>query len=237
MFQNPFDPPEAQPPMTGARLELIAPERRAFVASMLAASAAGLLAGCSLWPTTPTPSSVRHVLDARPKGVPSTRRDLVIAVRPPRAAPGYETSAILYVQERHVLDRYATHEWAEPPARMLGSLLARSLEDAGGFSAVAQDAGGLPVDLRLDTEIVLLRQNFLTRPSVVEFALRVQLIDVSRRRMLAARYIELAERTMSDDAAGGVAAANVAVEHALAEVVSFCASAAAEMQPSRPPSR
>jgi cholesterol transport system auxiliary component len=82
-------------------------------------------------------------------------------------------------------------------------------------------------DLRLDSEIVSLRQSFLARPSRVEFTLRVQLVDVPGRRVLATRYVELAQDAPSDDAPGGVTASNAAITRALALVAAFCAEASA----------
>ena len=87
----------------------------------------------------------------------------------------------------------------------------------------------MQAELRLDTEIVLLRQTFLTRPSRVEFTLRAQLVDVPGRRVLATRYVEAVQEAPSDDAPGGVAAANVAVSRALAQVAAFCVDASADM--------
>ena len=136
-----------------------------------------------------------------------------------------------YVQKTHALDHYATHRWADTPARMLGQLLTRTLEDTGSFSAVVQGPTGLPADLQLDTEIVHLRQSFLTKPSRVELTLRAQLVDVRARRVLATRYVEVAEDAPSDDAAGGVAAANAAVSRALAQVAAFCVDASAGLRP------
>jgi cholesterol transport system auxiliary component len=163
--------------------------------------------------------------------VASATRDLVLAVNPPLAAPGFESSAIAYVQTAHVLDHYATHEWIESPARMIGQLLTRTLEDTGGFRAVVRKASGLPADLALDAQIVRLQQSFLTKPSVVEFTLRVQLVDVPRRRVLATRYIEVVEAAPSDDAPGGVVAANAAVANGLKQVAAFCIDAAADRLP------
>jgi cholesterol transport system auxiliary component len=95
----------------------------------------------------------------------------------------------------------------------------------------------LQADLRLDTEIVLLRQSFLATPSRVEFALRAQLVDVPGRRVLATRYVEAGEEAPSDDAPGGVVAANAAVAKALAQVAAFCVDASGELRPGAPPSR
>jgi cholesterol transport system auxiliary component len=190
-----------------------------------------LVTGCSLWQPAPADEAALHLLDARPAVATTVRRELVLAVSPPRAAPGSDSPAMAYVQRAHALDHYATHRWADTPARMLGPLLTRTLEDTGSFRAVVQAGSGLPPDLRLDTEIVLLRQSFLARPSRVEFTLRAQLVDVPGRRVLATRYIEVAQDAPSDDAPGGVAAANAAVAAALAQVAALCVEASAELRP------
>jgi cholesterol transport system auxiliary component len=189
-----------------------------------------LLASCSLLPQPAADEPALHVLEGRPAVVAQTRREFVLAVNAPRAAPGYDSAAMVYVQKAHALDHYATHRWADTPARMLGPLLLRALEDTGGFRAVVPAGNGLQADLRLDTEIVWLRQSFLSRPSRVEFTLRVQLVDVPGRRVLDTRYLELTQEAPSDDAPGGVTAANVAMRRALALVAAFCAAASAEVR-------
>jgi cholesterol transport system auxiliary component len=186
-----------------------------------------LLAGCSLWPQPAADEPALHVLEGRPAVVAQARRERVLAVSAPRAAPGYDSAAMVYVQQAHALDHYATHRWADTPARMLGPLLMRSLEDTRGFRAVVPAGSSVQADLRLDSEIVSLRQSFLARPSRVEFTLRVQLVDVPGRRVLATRYVELAQDAPSDDAPGGVTASNAAITRALALVAAFCAEASA----------
>jgi cholesterol transport system auxiliary component len=194
-----------------------------------------LVTGCSLWQPAPADEVSLHLLDARPAVATSARRELVLVVSAPRAAPGVDSAAMVYVQQAHAIDRYATHRWADTPARLLGPLLTRTLEDTGSFRAVVPAGSGLPADLRLDTEIVQLRQSFLARPSRVEFSLRAQLVDVAGRRVLATRYVEAAQEAPSDDAPGGVAAANAAVARALAQVAAFCIEASAAL-PARAPS-
>jgi cholesterol transport system auxiliary component len=199
----------------------------------IVATLALLAAGCSLLAPAPADETVRHLLDARPAVARLPQRDLVLAVSPPRAAPGFDTTAMAYVQTTHALDHYATHRWADTPARMLGPLLTRTLEDAGSFRAVVYGPSGVPADLRLDTEIVVLRQSFLARPSRVELTLRLQLVDVAARQVLATRYIEVVEDATSDDAAGGVAAANAAVARALTQAAAFCVEGSAGPRPVR----
>ncbi len=193
-----------------------------------------LLAGCSLWPAGAADEPTRHVLDARPAVAAPARRDLVLEVGAPRAAPGADSAAMVYLQAEHTVDHYATHRWIDTPARMLAPLLTRTLEDAGSFRAVVPTPSGLRADLRLDTEIVSLRQSFQSRPSRAEITLRVQLLDVAARRVLATRYVEVSQDAPSDDAPGGVRAANAAVARALAQVAAFCVDAAADWRPRAP---
>jgi cholesterol transport system auxiliary component len=199
------------------------------------ATLALLAAGCSLWQPAPVDETVLHLLDARPAVAALAKRDLVLSVSPPRAAPGFDSTAMAYVQKPHALDHYATQRWADTPARMLGQLLTRTLEDTGSFRAVVQGPTGLPADLQLEAEIVHLRQSFLAKPSRVELTLRTQLVDIADRRVLATRYIEVVEEASSDDAAGGVAAANAAVARALAQVAAFCVDASAGLRPRTQP--
>jgi len=193
----------------------------------VAAVAAGLLlgSGCSLAPKAPADEVSLHVLDVRPAVQTTAPRERVLAISPPRAAPGVDSAAMAYVQTAHAIDHYATHRWADTPARMLAPLLTRTLEDTAGFRAVVPASSGVQADLRLDTEIVQLRHSFLTRPSRVEFTLRAQLVDVPGRRVLATRYVEAVQEAPSDDAAGGVIAANAAVGRALAQLAAFCVDA------------
>jgi cholesterol transport system auxiliary component len=189
-----------------------------------------LLTGCSLWPTAAADATSLHLLDARPAVASTTRRDLVLSVGAPRAAPGFDTAAMAYVRNAHALDHYAMHRWADAPARMLGPLLTRTLEDTGAFRAVVPAGSGLQADLRLDTEIVRLHQSFLQQPSRLELTLRVQLVDLAARRVLATHYVEVMQEALTEDAPGGVAAANAAVARALAQVAAFGVQASGELR-------
>jgi len=201
-------------------------------AAVIVLSAASLLgSACSLAPRAPAEEVSLHLLDVRPAVAAMARRAQVLAISPLRATPGIDSTAMTYLQTAHALDHYATHRWADTPARMLDPLLTRTLEDTGSFLAVVPASSGVQADLRLDIEIVQLRQSFLTRPTRVELTLRAQLVDILGRRVLATRYVEAVQEAASDDAVGGVAAANAAVARALAQIAAFCVDASAEPRP------
>jgi len=153
------------------------------------------------------------------------KRDLVLAVSMPRALSGFDTSRMAYVKQPHELNYFATSRWADAPAKMLGPLVAHALEQRKGFKAVVQTSAALPADVRLDIELVRLQQDFTTRPSRVQLTLWVQLIDVRGKRLLAVREFDEFENASSEDAYGGVIAANRLVQRVLGELAEFSASA------------
>ena len=182
-----------------------------------------LLSSCTGLHAPATENINLYVLDARAsiKAAP-VKRDLVIAVAMPRARPGYDTPRIAYVQQPHELNYYAVNRWANTPAHMLAPLLAQALEQSGGFRAVVQIPGPVPSDIRLDTELVRLQQDFGTHPSRVQITLRAQLIDVRNNRVLATRLFDESENAPSENAYGGVVAANLALQRILDKVSDFC---------------
>ena len=190
-----------------------------------------LIVACTALQPAPIENPNLHLLDAQPTiGVVAERRDLVLEVGAARAWPGFETPQMAYVKRPHELDYFANNRWADAPAHMLSPLLSRALEQTGGFRAVVQPPTVAPADLRLVSELIRLQQSFETQPSRVELSLRVQLVDLHSRRVLATRTFEQTETARSDDPYGGVAAANIALERMLGEVAAFCVTEAGKVR-------
>jgi cholesterol transport system auxiliary component len=195
---------------------------RTLAAGALAISAV-LLAGCvGMAPPHAEAPSI-YVLDARPSEPPARPlRNVVLAVSVPRARAGYDTAQMAFVRAPYELEYFTKSRWADTPSRMLAPLLVQTLEQAGGFRAVVPAPSAVPADLRLDTELVRLQQNFATRPPRIELALRAQLVDVRSQRVVATAEFEEVEVASREDAYGGVIAANRALQRLLVRVVEFC---------------
>ncbi len=209
-----------------------------FHAGLLSALA---LAGCSaLSPSTAPPPSfytLELARDGAGRAPPASAGSdaspalPVLIVRPPHAGSGYDSQRIVYQREAHKLEYFAHSEWVDTPARMLTPLLVTVLERSGAFRAVALTPSSAAGDIRLDTEVLVLQHDFTTRPSRVRFALRATLVEERTRRVLAWREFESEAPAVSEDPAGGVAAANLAVQSALASLAAFCADAAKLARP------
>jgi cholesterol transport system auxiliary component len=192
-----------------------------------AAILALVVGGCSVLPAPLPPDNI-YLLEA-PTGPATTRpalstkRDVVLAVSPPRARAGFDTARMVWVRQAHGLETYARNRWADAPARMLAPLLVQALERSGAFHAVVPSPSGVAAGLRLDTELVRLQQDFTVKPSEVRFTLGAQLIDTATQRVIATAEFDETEKCESEDAYGGVRAANRALERLLVRVAEFCA--------------
>lgn len=211
------------------------------VARIAAVFAAGVLltglGACSTLHQTATPNPSFYALErapatgARAAGPASAPASALsgaptLIVEPPHAAAGFDSPRIIYVREAHKLEYFAHSEWVDPPARMLAPLLVAAIEHTAAFRAVALTPSAATGELRLDTEIIRLQQEFGIPPSRVRFTLRAYLVDARTRGVLAQREFEAVVPAASEDPYAGVVAANSAVQTVLEELALFCAEAA-----------
>ena len=156
---------------------------------------------------------------AAPRGGSGSGPELLVA--PPTARAGLDSPRMVYLQRPFEVSYYARNEWADTPARMLQPLLVQSVEAGGAFRAVIAGPSPAVADLRLDTEVLALQQEFLSEASVARVALRVQLVDLASRRVVATETFEAVEPAVSGDPYGGVVAINRALERVLGELTAF----------------
>lgn len=203
-------------------------------AKIAAALVALVLAGCAtLRPTEAEPVRT-YLLEAQFDRTEQVKPiPLVLTVSPPRAAPGYDTERMAFVRQPHRLEYFAKNRWAETPAKMLGPLLVRALEQRTGFKAVTPAGGMVKGDLRLDTEITLLQQEFTPSPSRLHMKLRVQLVEQASYRVLATQVFDAVEAAPADDPYGGVVAANRMLPRLLGQIADFAAMNGASLSEHR----
>lgn len=147
---------------------------------------------------------------------------LVVAV--PQAAAGFEQPRMAYLRRPSEVSYYATHVWSDTPSRMLMPLVVRSLETTGLWRVVVPMPTGARGDYQLDLSGLVVQQEFLQRPSGSRVQLRAQLLDVKAQRVMGARNFEALEPAPTEDAYGGVLAANRAVATVLAMMNEWIAS-------------
>lgn len=189
-----------------------------------------MLSGCTLIKPPAAVSMQSYVLEvpATAPAIPAPRAtEAVLVVAELRSRPGYESSRMAYVKRDYALDYYANSQWADTPARMLQPLLVTTLDATGHYNAVLRAPAPVAGGLRLEVEVMRFEQVFTVQPSRMHISLRVQLIDPRRGKVLGTRTIAADIAAPTEDAYGGVRAANQALSLILNEVASYCVSLSA----------
>jgi len=145
----------------------------------------------------------------------------VLLVSPAQPEPGFDTPRMVYLKRAYEVEYYAYNQWAEAPARMFTPLLVHSLARNGVWGAVIPLPGAVRGDFRLDSYGLAVQQEFLQQPSRVRVTVRTQLIDLKESRIVGTRTFEMLEGAPSDDAYGGVLAANRAMAAMLDQIGSW----------------
>lgn len=204
---------------------------RAF--SLLLASIA--LASCALSGRPDAPPVATFVLQgaATTSAASGAATDLVLQVATPTAAPAYASSQMAYIEQPYRIDYFARNEWADPPSRMLKTLLTQQLTNSGLFRFVVSDSSGVDEALRLDSELIELVQVFDESSSQVRVAIRFDLVDVAQRTILFSETISASEAAAREPYAG-VVAANTALQRVLDQLVTQLRNPVTSLRPSNP---
>lgn len=193
-----------------------------------AAMAIGLftLTGCGSLLPPPPPQPAYYTLDASaatpPPLIATAQGGHTLVINPPRAAAGFDSAHIIYLRQAQQHEYFAHSLWVDTPTRMLAPLIASAMAQSPRFSAVVLAPTAARGELRLDTELLRLHQDFRTTPSRVRFTLRATLLDSAQGRVIAWREFDEIVTTTSDDPYGGVLAAQIAVAQGLVHLREFC---------------
>lgn len=149
---------------------------------------------------------------------PADSNGPVLLVSPSQAEPGFETPRMVYVKRPYELEYYAASQWADSPARMFMTLLVQVVGQSGVWRDVVLMPSSISGDYRLDSYGLVLQQEFLQQPSRVRVAARVQLVDLKQSTIVGMQNFEVIEPAPSENAYGGVLAANRAVATLLDQI-------------------
>jgi cholesterol transport system auxiliary component len=190
---------------------------RAALAALAVAAA-----GCALLAPPADSNVTTAMLDKMPgdlpRGEPAAASLLVLA---PETKPVYDTTQMAYTARPHEVAYFSRHRWGETPSQMLQSLLVKTLEATGRFSAVLSPPYTGRYSYALRTEILELTQDFTSEPAALRISLRLQLSSTAADGSIATREISIREPLRQKTPSAGVAAANDAAARALREAAGF----------------
>lgn len=181
-----------------------------------------ILTACSIFqPVKIEPMSTYILKSASSPSVSAKRTGLTLLVAAPTASPGYDNPTMAYVDRAYQLKYFTRNKWVDTPARMLKPLLVQALEDTHHFRAVVKLPFPGEANLRLDTTILSLYQDFTKQPTQVRLVVHVQLINLVTREAIATREFDLRENAPSATPYGGVVAANHLMGQLMHQIAAF----------------
>lgn len=137
------------------------------------------------------------------------------------SAAGFNTSRMAYSKEPDRMEYFAYHEWAAPPAKMIASMMESGLSASGLFSVVLAGSPDIRTDLRLDSELQILQQDFSAGKNTVQLGVKVSLVEPATRSLKGSRTFSYREAADAENAEAGVAAANRAANRFMADLATF----------------
>lgn len=193
-----------------------------FYMRMLPGILCMLLSGCSLLGPVKTPPMNNYMLTAN-SSMPNnhTHGGQVLLVTTPSAAPGYQTADMIYTLQPYQLNSFSKNRWVAPPTEMLLPLLQQNLQSSGCFRAVASPPFSGTANLVLDTQLLMLQQQFLPQGSRIRMAIQTTLTNSISQQVIAARRFEATVPVTEDNPYAGVVAANRATQNILSNINQF----------------
>lgn len=178
-----------------------------------------MLTGCS---PVKTLASNQYTLESfSNKKLIQHKSTISLLISQPEAMAGNQTEQMHYIQKPFELGAFVHNAWVSSPSNMIYPLIIQSLQKTGYFFAVASGPYLDKADYRLDTQIIALHQNFLEKPSVIEFVAKAMLTHIEDNRVVASRIFRQRISCPTDTPYGGVMAANKATQEFTAHLSAF----------------
>lgn len=182
-----------------------------------------LLSACSILPKAEPVSVERYTLDVQvPAAAQAAADGPVLLIALPRARADLDTPRMAYREQNYELRYFARSRWADAPPQLLLPGLVDAFEASGRFAAVIRIGSAATPALRLDTEVLDFSQDFRVKPNQFDLRLRVQLIDLGTRKVIASRVFASRQPAPEQSPYGGAQAANAAWRMLLPDIVAFC---------------
>ncbi|CAN5386655.1 hypothetical protein BH10PSE19_BH10PSE19_03180 [soil metagenome] len=181
-----------------------------------------LLSACSLFSPIKATNNKDYSLDPKPRIASATHTsNQTLLVSTTKTSPILTSKQMIYLRQPHNIEYFSTHRWAAPPAQMLAQSIATALQNSHHFRAVESAPFTGVTDLRLDTHLLVLQQEFYTQPSRIRMQLEASLVNTQTSTIIASRRFDLAVVAPQDNPYGGVMAANAAAAIIMQELVAF----------------
>src|SRR3990167_9175906 len=145
-----------------------------------------ILSSCSLLAPVKLESETSYLLNTVPYPIKARQsQSITLFVSPPETVPAYNTTKMAYTVIPYQIAYFTKNRWAETPSQMLQPLIVQTLQNTGYFHAVVTPPFIGGYDYALNTQILVLQQNFTYKPARVQLTVRAQLSKIATNQVIA----------------------------------------------------
>ena len=181
-----------------------------------------LFSGCSLLSPIKNDQTQYLLLQSSSYIVRRSAHPINILVAQPDTIAVYNTTDMAYTTKPYQIAYFSQNRWAETPSQMLHPLIVDVLQKTHYFHAVIAPPFAGQYDYLLNTQIIMLQQDFITKPGYLRFVVRAALTEASTNRVIATKQFTFIEPMRKSNPYSGVFAANRAVSKFLYHLALFC---------------
>jgi cholesterol transport system auxiliary component len=182
-----------------------------------------VLSSCSLSPMKTPPESTYTLTDTAQltDASHSARSNKTILITTPVASSGYQSSRMIYQTVPYQMKSFGDHRWVAPPSDLLLPLIANRIRATHYFHAVVTSPFSGSANFQLNTQLLILQQEFLQPQSVVRLVVQATLINMANGHVVASRVFKVVVPADQNNPYAGVVAANQAVQLVLSHMTRF----------------
>lgn len=155
------------------------------------------------------------------QAIPRKSMSAALLISKPEALAGYRTEQMLYVKKPFTLEPFAKNAWSSPPAEMLYPLLVQRFQESHAFRAITSSPYADKADYRLDTQLLELQQDFLSKQSAIQFTAKITITRIADNKVLASRLVQERIPCKTNTPYGGVVATNQAASLFVSQALDF----------------
>ncbi|OGT51145.1 MAG: hypothetical protein A3E84_04690 [Gammaproteobacteria bacterium RIFCSPHIGHO2_12_FULL_42_13] len=144
-----------------------------------------------------------------------------LLITTPLASSGYASAAMLYMQVPYQLKTFSEHRWVSPPADLLLPLFADRVRELHKFKAVVTPPFSGVATYQLNTQLLMLQQEFMQPTSHVRLKVMATLLRVATGEVVASRVFEAVISAPGNNPYSGVVAANTAANQIANQLATF----------------
>ena len=144
---------------------------------------------------------------------------LTLLINAPQSNTAYQTTKMVYAEKPYQLQYFAYNRWITAPNEMLQPLLLQSFRNSNYFRAVVGAPFYSFTSLRLDSQLIDFKQQFLANHSQFQMKLQITLSNNTNNRILFSKLFQ-ASISANANPQAGVIAANQATQQILQDAVS-----------------